>query len=68
LIPFLSRMIIVVVIIVSIQALVEFALIQRYWTILVTIPIIITTIAAIAINIAYWLPKYYPSSGHQRSN
>jgi hypothetical protein len=53
----ITRLVIVVAIVVFISEIVSFALIQKYGTILVIVPIIIVEVAAIGINIAYWLRK-----------
>jgi putative copper export protein len=60
-ISFVKRLVIIVAVVVSIEAIAEFALIQQYGTILVVVPIIIVTILAIAINIAYWSRKSHIS-------
>jgi hypothetical protein len=57
-INFLNRMVLIVTIIVAIEAVAEFYVLQRYPTILVVVPIIIITVVAIGVNIWYWLPKY----------
>ena len=49
----ITRLFIVVAIVVSISEIVSFALIQKYGTILVIIPIIIVEVVAIGINITY---------------
>lgn len=55
----LTRLIIIVAIIVTFEAVAQFYLTQRYENILVVVPIIIITILAIAINTWYWFRKYH---------
>jgi len=49
----LKRLVIIIAIVVSISAISSSALIQKYGTTLVIVPIIIGAIVAIAINIVY---------------
>ena len=53
----LRRLVIIIAIVVSISAISSSALIRRYGTTLVIVPIIIGATIAIAINIVYWRGK-----------
>lgn len=54
----LKRLVIIIAIVVSISAVSSSALIQKYGTTLVIVPIIIGATVAIAINLVYWRQKW----------
>ena len=54
----LTRLIIIVAIVVAIENMAEFYILQKSNTILPVIGIIIVTILALSINIGYWLRVY----------